>query len=240
MKHPRYLLLQVRNPGDAMRENEIACFANSLGCPTENIVTHDLISSCPTERLLDSSDAVLVGGSGDYSVVSGGEWLSPVMDMFRELYSSGKPTFASCWGFQAFAQGLGGEVVTDLNQAEIGTLEFELTEAGKNDPVFEPLGDRFHAQIGHQDIVVQLPPDAIRLCSTARVQNQAFTFPGKPIYGTQFHPEIEYSDFVRRLVAYPEYVENITGLPMDKFIESCFETPETTQLLKRFKDTVFG
>ncbi len=223
-----------------MRENEIGCFANSLGCPRENIITHDLISSCPTTQLLDSAGAVLVGGSGDYSVVSGGDWLPPVMDVFRELYAMGKPTFASCWGFQAFSKSLGGEVVTDLKQAEIGTLEFELTEAGKNDPVFGPLGVRFHAQIGHQDIVVQLPPDAIRLCSTTRVQNQAFTFPGKPIYGTQFHPEIEYSDFVKRLVAYPEYVENITGLPMSQFIDSCFETPDTTKLLKRFADAVFG
>ncbi len=223
-----------------MRHHEITCFADKLGCPERNILIHDLISGRPTKTLMDRVDAVLVGGSGDYSVVQGGDWLPAAMDCFRELYETSKPTFASCWGFQAFAQALGGEVVTDLNRAELGTHSLELTNAGRRDPVFGPLGSTFLAQLGHQDIVDRLPDHAVGLCSTERVQNEAFVFPGKPIYGTQFHPEFELPDLIKRLVAYPEYIEKITGVSLDEFIHTCRETPETSKLLSRFVQHIFG
>ena len=70
-----------------------------------------------------------------------------------------KPAFASCWGFQALARALGGEVVTDLVRAEVGTFEIQLTAAGRSDPLFGPLGERFLAQLGHQDVVTRLPAD---------------------------------------------------------------------------------
>ncbi len=240
MVNLKYLLLQVRNPDDPMRHHEVTCFSDKLGCPESNILVHDLISGRPSKRLLERVDAVLVGGSGDYSVAEGGVWLPEALEQFRELYEWDKPTFASCWGFQAFAKALGGEVVTDLQRAEVGTHTFELTDAGRADPVFGPLGSPFFGQSGHQDIVDRLPAHAVLLASSALVENEAFGFPDKPIYGTQFHPELELADLVRRLTAYPEYVRNITGLEMDEFIQSCHEAHETTKLLGRFVEHVFG
>ena len=223
-----------------MRHHEITCFADKLGCPEKNILVHDLISGRPPKGLMDRVDAALVGGSGDYSVVQGGDWFPCAMDFFRELYETGKPTFASCWGFQAFAKALGGEVVTDVSRAEVGTYTLKLTEAGHADPVFGPLGSTFWAQLGHQDIVDRLPEHAVGLCSTERVEHEAFVFPGKPIYGTQFHPELELPDLIKRLVTYPEYIAKVTGLSLDEFIQTCHETPETPKLLTRFVAHVFG
>ena len=223
-----------------MRSHEVTCFADKLGCPKENILVHDLISGRPPKLLLDTVDAVLVGGSGDYSVAEGGDWLPEAMQHFRDLYDLSKPTFASCWGFQAFAKALGGDVVTDLNRAEVGTHTFELTDAGRADPVFGPLGSPFKAQIGHQDIVDRLPDQAVLLCSSATVENEAFGFPDAPIYGTQFHPELELKDLILRLTAYPEYVRNITGLSLEDFIQTCHETPDASKLLRRFVTHVFG
>lgn len=240
LKHIKYLLLQIRNPDDVMKHHEVTCFANKLGCPESNIVVHDLISARPSRSDLDAVDAVLVGGSGDYSVAEGGDWMPEAMDHFRELYDLSKPTFASCWGFQAFAKALGGEVVTDLSRAEVGTHEFSLTEDGARDPVFGPLGSPFLGLAGHQDIVDRLPDRAVLLCSSALVENEAFGFPDKPIYGTQFHPELELPDLIRRVEAYPEYIFKITGQTLDEFIASCREAPESNQLLKRFVTHVFG
>lgn len=235
----RYLLLQVRNPGDPMRENEIESFAKRLGCDQRNIKPWDLIGAAPSRSDIAGVDAVLVGGSGDYSVVSGGPWLPAALETFRQLHDQGKPTFASCWGFQAFAKALGGEVVTDLSRAEVGTYQFQLTEFGEADPVFGPLGNPFSAQVGHQDIVDRLPEDAELLCSTTKVRNHAFTFRDLPIYATQFHPELELADLLQRLRSYPEYVANITGLPLDQFEQTCYETPGASDLLSRFVSLVF-
>ena len=223
-----------------MCSQEVGCFARALQCAPEQIRTFDLLSGRPSRQQLNAVDMVLLGGSGDYSVAQGGPWLERVMDAMRDLHALSKPTFASCWGFQAMARALGGEVVTDLARAELGTLDLQLTEAGLRDPLFGPLGPTPLVHMGHQDIVDSLPPDAVLLASTSRVENQAFRFEGKPIYCTQFHPELTVKGMTERLVAYPEYVVKIAGMPLEAFLQTLAETPETNALLRRFVRHVFG
>ncbi len=230
----KFLLLQVRNRDDPMREQEVNCFARALECRFDQIRVYDLLSGVPTVEQLDEVDVVLLGGSGDYSVAKGGQWLSAALAAMRELYELSKPTFASCWGFQAMALALGGEVITDMSRAELGSIEVRLTEAGRDDPLFSPLGDTFLAPMGHQDCVVRLPAGAVLLASSEQVENQAFRFPDKPIYCTQFHPELNRDSFVQRVRAYPQYVETITGEPIEEFARRCQETEATNQLLSRF------
>ena len=114
-----------------MLGQEVDCFSDSLKCDPAQITVFDLISGCPTTEYLSRFDVVLLGGSGDYSVAEGGEWLPPALQAMRELYDMGIPTFASCWGFQAMAAALGGEVITDMSRAELGTVEVFLTDEGK-------------------------------------------------------------------------------------------------------------
>ncbi|MDG2423149.1 MAG: type 1 glutamine amidotransferase [Phycisphaerales bacterium] len=236
----RYLLLQVRKPGDTMAPHEVHGFAKHLRCPESNIQIHDLISGQPTRSQLDDVDAVLLGGSGDFSVVTGGPWLEPALETMRELHELSKPTFASCWGFQAFSLALGGSVVTDIQRAEVGSFDLRLTQIGLEDPVFSPMGETFCAQLGHQDIVERLPEGAHCLASSDRVANQAFCFPGKPIYGTQFHPELDLSTLLDRLRTYPAYIESITGLEYDQFVKRCCRESKATEgLLERFARHVF-
>jgi GMP synthase (glutamine-hydrolysing) len=236
----RYLLLQVRNTNDPMRLQEVACFSRALGCRLDQILAFDLLRGAPTPAELDAADMVLLGGSGDYSVAAGGAWLPAALDAMRDLYSRRVPTFASCWGFQAMALALGGEVVTDLSRAELGTETVTLTPLGRADPVFGALPERFLAHMGHQDIVDRLPAGAERLAGTERVANQAFRIPGRPIYCTQFHPELTRSTFLERVIAYPEYVERIAGVPIDAFAARCTEAPEAGTLLRRCVRLFFG
>jgi GMP synthase (glutamine-hydrolysing) len=236
----RFLLLQVRNATDPMRDQEVTCFARALNCDPDQIGIFDLLSGAPTVRQLDPIDMVLLGGSGDYSVAEGGSWLPPALEAMRELYDLNKPTFASCWGFQAMARALGGRVVTDLNRAELGTVPVYLTGAGREDPVFGHCGPDLQTHMGHQDIVDELPKNTILLASSDKVINQAFRVVGKPIYCTQFHPELTQATFLERVGAYPWYVERIAGLPLDVFISRCGETPAANQLLQRFVTLVFG
>jgi GMP synthase (glutamine-hydrolysing) len=88
--------------------------------------------------------------------------------------------------------------------------------------------------MGHQDCVVTLPPGAVRLASSAKVANQAFRFPGKPIYCTQFHPELNREALLQRVRAYPQYVRSISGESIEEFANRCQETPRSDQLLRRF------
>ena len=230
----RYLLLQSRDDSDPMVGHEIGCFARQLDCSRSDIHVHSLITGRQADCPLDRSDIVLVGGSGDYSVVTGGSWLPAALDLIRDLHRICKPTFASCWGFQAFACALGGQVVTDLQRAQLGSLPVELTSHGHQDGVFGGLPSPFLGLFGHQDIVVRLPGDAVCLGSTRQVNHVAFRFADKPIYGTQFHPEMQQPDLVQRLVAYPKYIRDVTDTPLEQFVSEIVETPESNSLVQRF------
>ena len=186
-----------------MREHEVSCFSRALGTENGRLQIFDLLSGAPDQALLDSVDVVLIGGSGDYSVARGGPWLPAALDTMVGLHGSSKPTFASCWGFQALARALGGEVITDREQAEVGTVWLELTPEGERDPVFGSIGPRFPVQIGHEDIVTSLPDGAVLLASSETIENEAFCFPDKPIYATQFHPELNRDGLIERVARYP-------------------------------------
>ncbi|WP_417384820.1 type 1 glutamine amidotransferase [Gimesia sp.] len=230
----RYLLLQVRNADDPMLSQEVACFADTLEVDQSQVAVFDLLGGALQEHDLLEVDIVLVGGSGHYSAAGEGDWLEIALDSLRLVHDSRKPTFASCWGFQAMARAMGGRVIHDLDKAEIGVHHVRLTSAGAADPVFGASGPVLQGLMGHEDTVIDLPPGAELLASTDRVQNQAYRFVDRPIYCTQFHPELDRQSFLGRLNSYPEYVEKIAGLSLDEFRDSIHDTPEAAALLKRF------
>tara|TARA_B100000902_G_scaffold331178_1_gene328483 strand:- start:663 stop:1385 length:723 start_codon:yes stop_codon:yes gene_type:complete len=235
MKEPKYLLLQARKECDPMIQQELKCFQKSLNCDKKNIKNLDLIRDRIYQSEFKKADAVIIGGSGDFSIAHGGTWMNQVLDIMNYLYDHSKITFASCWGFQAMAKARGGHVVHDLQRAELGTIKLQVTDAGKNDIIFKELPNSFFAQMGHEDIVDQLPQDAILLASSNKVKNEAFCFKNKPIYCTQFHPELNKKDIKERMNIYPLYVKKILGISNEEFIQKkCFETSDTETLILNF------
>ena len=230
----RYLLLQIRNSNDPMRQQEVQAFARTLECDASAISTFDLLGGRPSRSQFDAVDVVLFGGSGHYSAAGSGAWLELALDVIREIYEMRKPTFASCWGFQAVSRALGGRVIKDPPNAELGTIELHLTDAGRDDPVFAPLGDTFGGQSGHEDHVVELPGDAVLLASSERVREQAYRLKDRPFYCTQFHPELNVDNLMQRVTVYPEYVERIAGMTLEQFHGCLRETPEAAALMPRF------
>lgn len=223
-----------------MLGQEVGCFAEMLACDRSQLTPHSLLKSKPSRSMLDTHDAVLIGGSGDFSAAGEGEWLERTFDALRDLHTLSKPTFGSCWGFQALCRALGGDCVHDLANAELGSIAMTLTDAGRDDPLFAGLPATFLGHSGHEDRVTDLPADAELLASSATVPQQAVRFTGKPIYATQFHPELTAKTFFERIAAYPKYVEQIAGVSIDEFRKRCHETPEANGLLRRFVDIVLA
>lgn len=115
-----------------------------------------------------------------------------------------------------------------------------LTPEGTTDPVFGPLGPRFQALSGHEDIVTELPPAAALLASSDTVENQAFHFPGKPIYCTQFHPELDRAGLLARIAKYPAYLPLAGASTHAELAELTPETPHTEDILRRFLDVAMA
>ncbi len=236
----RFLLFQARNASDPVKDAEAQTFARALGCDPSRIVTVDILSNRPSAYLLRSVDIILIGGSGDYSVVAGGSWLTGAMDTIRELHAVRMPTFGSCWGYQLIARALGGEVETQPSFAEIGDLQLHLSKAGMKDPVLGPMGTPFMAHCGHQDTVSCLPPMAEWLAFSDTTQLQALRMNDAPMYGTQFHPELRQADMYMRFVRYPEYIERIADVSVADFLATLSETPKCNEVLPRFVQVVLG
>ena len=199
---PRVLLLQVRDESRA-EEQERLCFLEATELPPERLTCHNLVSE---PRLAWSwvrvFDAVMVGGAGAHTVTSSYPFSEPLREILLRLVNGRRPLFASCYGHHALVDALGGTVVTDHTTGEVGTFEVELTEAGRNDPLFSGLPRRFPVQLGHHDRVDSLPAGLVELAASDRCPFQALRAPGLPIYSTQFHSEMTLEHMQARLIWY--------------------------------------
>lgn len=237
----RLLLLQIREPDDPVIEEERSSFAEKAGLGVEQILLHNLLDGPPTHAEVEACDGLLVGGSGDYYVSKGHmPAFDELMRFFVEVVNRGYPTFASCFGFQLMVRALGGEIVHDPANTELGTLELTLTDAGRNDPLMSTLPTTFNAQLGHKDRADRLPSGFENLATSKLCQYQAFRIPNKPIWATQFHPELDSHTNKGRYLRYLEgYAEHLTEKEREETLENYRDSPETGELLKRFVELVF-
>jgi GMP synthase (glutamine-hydrolysing) len=189
-----------------------------------------------------SYDALMVGGSGDYYVSKGNlPWFPEVLELLREIVARGHPTFASCFGFQLMVRALGGEIIHDPEKTEVGTYQLTLTEAGRADELLGRLPQRFPAQLGRKDRAAQLPPGCVNLAYSQLCPFQAMRVPGKPIWATQFHPELSGEENRIRFSRYLEGYASVIGEEEQKRALDRFrESPDTLVLSPRFLELVFG
>ena len=95
MARLRYLLLQVRRDDDPMRDQEVRCFARWLGCEPRDIDVADLLVGTPGRDAVDAADALLFGGSGDYSAADDNDWIDRTLATLRQAGSQSTPRASS-------------------------------------------------------------------------------------------------------------------------------------------------
>lgn len=233
---PQILLLQARRQEDPARPEEITSFAARAGLPESAFLSHNLLSGPPTIEAARRATALMVGGSGEFFVSRRDlPRMDETLDFFRQVVSESLPMFASCFGFHLLTAALGGEVVYDPDGIQIGTYNLRLTERGVEDELLGILPGVFSAQLGRKDRAASLPPQAIHLASSHEAPFQAFRLPGKPIWATQFHPELTRSENLKRYKRYMEiYATTMTPEERQEALDSFKESPHTTALIPRF------
>ncbi|PRP90207.1 GMP synthase [Enhygromyxa salina] len=229
-----FCLLQIRAASDPVRAEEVDCFVRRLEVDPGQVVALDVLAESLDDSIYERFDAVLVGGSGEFSVLDDVPPIQRLLDFLGETAARGFPTFASCFGFQAMSLALGGEVVHDGERAEVGTFDIGLTPDAGSDEIFGGLPERFLAQQGHKDHVTRLPTGARHLASSERSPFQAARFGEGLVWATQFHPELTEDDNRRRVMRYHElYADEI-----DAVLEILRPSHETHGLLARFADVL--
>lgn len=230
----RVCLVQIRDRPAVLAE-ELDSFRMRTGLRDDQFAVTNAIREPLSTVLLDGVDAVMIGGAGAYSVTQTYGWTDALIEICHACADREMPLFGSCWGHQFVARAFGGTVVHDPTRAEMGTHAVRLTDAGTLDPLFSTLPRSFGTQMGHQDRVSILPDGAVELACNGRAPFQAFRMAGLPIYGTQFHSELDVSTERSRLLAYRgHYPEMQDDETFQRVLDALHETPDADDLLRRF------
>jgi len=140
-----------------------------------------------TTLLKDLSDAnglVLSGGAPRVGLDAG------QMGRNSEYISEAPfPILGICAGHQFMALHLGGDA-KPAAIPEFGKAELVIDDA---DAIFSGLPGVFDVWESHNDEVVKLPPGFILLAHSKNCAVQAMRSTGRPLFGVQFHPEVEHT-----------------------------------------------
>src|SRR5260370_3337391 len=156
--------------GEIMQEHDILC---------EVVKVDEAPVPDPTEydAFIAMGGAQHVGGNDRYPYLAGVE---------AEIRRAGEediPYLGLCLGGQLLAHALGAPV-SRHHVTEIGFSRIELTEEGKNDPLFQGLPGYQQVIHWHED-TFDIPGSAVQLASGAITYNQAFRS-ARRASGTQY------------------------------------------------------
>ncbi len=143
------------------------------------------------QTLLARGPAAVVLSGGPSSVYADG---APRLD--PALVEAGVPVFGICYGFQAMAQALGGEV------ARTGLSEFGRTrvDVGPHGTVLAGLPASFDVWMSHGDAVTRVPQGLRALARTDGAPVAAFEDTERRLAGVQWHPEVMHSEHGQRVL----------------------------------------
>jgi GMP synthase (glutamine-hydrolysing) len=126
------------------------------------------------------------------------------IELAKNAYEVGVPSFGSCWGIQMAAFAAGGEVEASPKGREMGMArKIHQTTAAFDHPMFEGKPRVFEGFVSHDDMVNRLPPGSILLAgnSFAPVQALAVTHKSGTFWATQYHCEYDLHEMARLIVA---------------------------------------
>lgn len=236
------LLVQARSPEDPLVKHEQHCIQRRIQGADAQLVARNAIHDTAEIGWLSGVDAVVIGGSGDFSVNHplSQRWVNPLRHLLDAIIEREMPTFGICFGHQLLGLHLGSKVETHAALEEVGTVELARTSAAAACDVFSALPARFSAHTGHSDHVVSLPPGVELLARGDQVEMQAFQLRGLPIITTQFHPDLTGAEARERYLAVKRGDDAVANRALEAKAEAFHAAghDHAAGLLRRFVDVV--
>lgn len=234
----KILLLQIRQD-PAVRLEEHKSFARYAKLETKQI---DILNVFDTPNfefsIADNYHAIFVGGASEASVLEKNEYpfVSHSIDFLNHLIKIQKPVFASCFGYQLAVLALGGAIIRDSKNFEMGTYQIDLTNSAKEDQLMKDIPNHFWMVSCHQEKALSLP-DNCKLLGFTEDSTHLFKVKDAPFWAFQFHPELDLECLKTRLKAYQDkYTQG--DAHFDQIIASLKETPVSNDLVAKFIDRV--
>ena len=146
-------------------------------------------STMPWEEMMARKPKAIILSGGPSSVYAEG---APAVA--PQLFEQGVPVFGICYGFQAMAQALGGEV------AKTGLSEFGRTPLTRTADSTLISQNAFNVWMSHGDSVSRAPEGFVVTASTAGAPIAAFENLSSKHAGVQFHPEVLHSEYGQEIL----------------------------------------
>ena len=144
--------------------------------------------------------AVILSGGPASVYAEGARRIDPA------LFTAGVPVLGLCYGFQAMAQALGGDVAHD------GTREYGRTELTVDGGVLhDGLPARHPVWMSHGDSVVRAPDGFAVTAASERAAVAAFEDPDRRLAGVQYHPEVGHSPHGQQVLE--RFLHEVAGIP---------------------------
>ena len=218
-----FLLLSIRGEDEAA-DDEYASMMRFAGLDERGMhrirLTHEELGDVDLGRW----SGIVLGG-GPFNVSDEARTKSPTQvrveqelaGLLAEVLARDFPFLGCCYGIGTLGAAVGA--VIDRSHSEpVGGYTVELTDEGREDPLFAGLPDTFDAYGGHKEAASSLPAHVARLASSADCPVQAFRV-GANVYATQFHPELDLAGVCTRIDVYknhgyfaPETAESLKDL----------------------------
>ena len=149
-----------------------------------NVYSEIVPHSHSVEQLLAKKPSAIILSGGPASAHAEG---APGVD--PALFAAGVPVLGICYGFQAMAAALGGEV------AQTGTREFGGTDVVVNTPgvLLDGSLASQNTWMSHTDAVHEAPAGFEVLATSPGSPVAAFEDAGRRLFGVQWHPEAKHS-----------------------------------------------
>ena len=133
---------------------------------------------------------------------------APAID--PEIFNLKIPILGICYGFQLTAKLLKGKVIS--GKKEYGPAQLEISNSKSQ--ITKNIPQKLTVWMSHGDEVVKLPEGFKVLGSSEHVPFAFVDDKKRKIFGLQFHPEVEHTDFGRRII------KNFLNICSVRFIKS--------------------
>ncbi len=116
----------------------------------------------------------------------------------ERLFNAGVPLLGICYGMQLISARMPGGAVERGTKHEYGLAKARLL---KQHPLVKGVGENFRTWMSHRDKVTAAPEGFEVLMETENTPITAFANDARRIYGVQYHPEVNHTEFGRELIA---------------------------------------
>ena len=159
-------------------------FLKSLGFKTSTVA----LNKAEALPSLEECQAIIsLGGPMNVYETDKYPFLLKEEKFLKSALSREIPILGICLGAQILAKTCGAKV-KKADKKEVGWFEVKLTPKGKDDGLFNNLGEGLSVFQWHED-TFEVPEGAELLVQGTLCKNQAFRI-GKSAWGLQFHPEM--------------------------------------------------